>query len=59
MLAPGDYLSQPVPPPAAPAHDRRIEATLPTPVSTTPVPPETESPSFLLILLRTLGAIHT
>jgi hypothetical protein len=58
MLAPGDYLLIPAsePPPAMPG--TRDGAPTPPPAP----PAEVEEPepqSFLLILLRALGAIHT
>jgi len=58
MLAPGDYLttSVPVAPAPSPPTDRHVETTPATPVSQ---PDETEPRSFLLTLLRALGAIHT
>jgi hypothetical protein len=59
MLAPGEFLTKPVPeepPPERPA-DRAAERTPP------PAPAagseEAEPRSFLLTLLRALGAVHT
>ena len=59
MLAPGEYLTRPVPPEPTPTRPPE-----PTPMAPpTPAPAaevkETESRSFLLTLLRALGAIHT
>jgi len=59
MLAPGEYLTNPVPPPPdrtnpAPAPDRGT--TVPSPADGVGQP---EPQSFLLTLLRALGAIHT
>jgi len=60
MLAPGDLLTKPSPeepPPAPPA------APQPPNTGTAPIAAPTETPkdddSFLLRLLRALGAIHT
>jgi hypothetical protein len=54
MLAPGEYLTTPPPePPRGPAADPRRE---PAPVARADEP---ETRSFLLILLRALGAIHS
>ena len=58
MLAPGEYLLKP-PSEEAPAKlpaERTGEPTPPAPVVETE---EAESRSFLMILLRALGAIHT
>lgn len=62
MLAPGEYLLNPVPPePKPPLSDPGCATT--TVVALTAVANPThkpdERPSFLLILLRALGAIHT
>jgi len=59
MLAPGEYLTNPVPP-----EQNRTNAAPPTDRGTTVPPPpgDAEQPeprSFLLTLLRALGAIHT
>jgi hypothetical protein len=67
MLAPGEYLLLPVQQNSVPFAGRETEPELPalgvretspTPV-VTPKPESEERPSFLLILLRALGAIHT
>ena len=67
MLAPGEYLLLPVQQNSSPFTGRETEAELPalgvrettlTPVAAAAPEPE-EPPSFLLILLRALGAIHT
>ena len=68
MLAPGEYLLLPVQQnSSAPFTGRETEAELPalgvrettlTPAVTAAPEPE-EPPSFLLILLRALGAIHS
>jgi len=58
MLAPGEYLIQPVPtaPPATPRTERTVESTPSAPVTEA----EKEEPrSFLMTLLRALGAIHS
>ena len=61
MLAPGDYLLKPVPPEPKPLSESGCATT--TVVALTSVANPTqkpdERPSFLLILLRALGAIHT
>jgi hypothetical protein len=65
MLAPGDYLINPQPPekPAAPPPVAGADAAWarePAPRLTPPAREgEPEHDSFLLILLRALGAIHT
>ncbi len=61
MLAPGDFLTSPVPPeperqPPAP-RDEVERPPEPQPAHTEAREPEPES--FLLTLLRALGAIHT
>jgi hypothetical protein len=58
MLAPGDYLTQPVPPepPPRPPDQTALSTTPPAPA---PGAEEAEPRSFLLTLLRALGAIHT
>ena len=67
MLAPGEYLLLPVQQNSVPFAGRETEPELPalgvretslTPAVTSAPEPE-ERPSFLLILLRALGAIHT
>jgi hypothetical protein len=67
MLAPGEYLLLPVQQNSVPFAGRETESELPAfglrettlaPVVTAAPEPE-EPPSFLLILLRALGAIHT
>jgi len=61
MLAPGDLLTKPTAD-AQPAGAERSTAP-PGPVAPSPAagpnPPPEESDSFLLRLLRALGAIHT
>jgi len=58
MLAPGDYLIQPVPekPSATPPAERNEGPPPPAPVTGVEEP---EPRSFLLILLRALGAVHS
>lgn len=58
MLAPGDCLISPTTetPPRQPLAERRTEPPAPAPAAK---PEEAESRSFLLTLLRALGAIHT
>jgi len=59
MLAPGEFLTAPAteePPPDRPA-DRRAES--PPPAAPAAGEGEAEPRSFLLTLLRALGAIHT
>lgn len=65
MLVPGEYLLKPQPeaPPAKSPAERPAEPTR-TAVETVPAVPtvpaqERESRSFLQILLRALGAVHT
>jgi len=67
MLAPGEYLLLPVQQNSVPLTGRETESELPalgvretslTPAVTSTPEPEERS-SFLLILLRALGAIHT
>ena len=67
MLAPGEYLLLPVQQNSVPFAGRETESELPalgvretslTPAVASAPEPE-EPPSFLLILLRSLGAIHT
>lgn len=53
MLAPGDCLT--CPPPAEPKREALAPPTQPP----APRPEEPEPRSFLLTLLRALGAIHT
>jgi len=56
MLAPGDYLIKPMP--ETPPAERRVEPTPPAPPA--PVTEAEEEPrSFLMTLLRALGAIHS
>lgn len=61
MLAPGEYLLKPVPPEPKPLGESGGATT--TVVALTavanPVQKPDERPSFLMILLRALGAIHT
>jgi hypothetical protein len=61
MLAPGDYLTTSVPaaPAPSPPTDHHVETTPATPAQPVSLPDETEPRSFLLTLLRALGAIHT
>jgi len=58
MLVPGEYLINPVPkePPPTPLAGRDTKQT---PVVAPTETSDEERPSFLLILLRALGAIHT
>jgi len=67
MLAPGEFLLLPVEQNSVPFTGRETEPELPalglrettlTPAVTAAPEPE-EPPSFLLILLRALGAIHS
>jgi len=62
MLAPGDYLTQPVPatplPASAPTECIVKTTLLPQSVPVAP-PVQTEPQSFLLTLLRILGTIHS
>ena len=67
MLAPGEYLLLPVQQNSVPFTGRETETELPafagrettlTPV-VAPAPESEERPSFLLVLLRALGAIHS
>jgi len=67
MLAPGEYLLLPVQQNSVPLTGRETESELPalgvretslTP-AVAPTPEPEEPPSFLLVLLRALGAIHT
>jgi hypothetical protein len=57
MLAPGEYLINPAPKEPVPLRER-VRGTDQTPVATPTEQPK-ERPSFLLILLRALGAIHS
>jgi hypothetical protein len=59
MLAPGEFLINPHPeqPPAQPPAERAGE--LPRPTVATAQAEGDEPRSFLLILLRALGAVHT
>ena len=56
MLAPGEYLIQPPPPPLAPAPQPEA-----APAAKPVLPHEEDEPSrsFLMILLRALGVMHT
>jgi hypothetical protein len=58
MLAPGDCLISPTTdaPPRQPTAERRTEPPAPAPAAK---PEEPEPRSFLMTLLRALGAIHT
>jgi len=67
MLAPGEFLLLPVQQNSVPFTGRETESELPalgvretslTPAVTS-TPESEERPSFLLILLRALGAIHS
>jgi hypothetical protein len=57
MLAPGEYLV--IPPTAPPQEPVRETATRPAPSAPKPGADKPDGDSFLLILLRALGAIHT
>jgi hypothetical protein len=62
MLAPGDYLiNPPANPAAAPPGKPPVERAGEPPRPPAPVveSAKPERPSFLLILLRALGAVHT
>ncbi len=60
MLVPGEYLINPVPAELAPNPTPLAgRDTDQNPVATPTQKSDEERPSFLLILLRALGAIHT
>jgi hypothetical protein len=62
MLAPGEYLiKQPEASPASSTATQIVERTVELPRPTAPItePAKAERESFLLILLRALGAVHT
>jgi len=56
MLAPGDFLTTP---PGDPRREKPADGRPQPPPNPAPPAVEPESESFLLTLLRALGAIHT
>lgn len=59
MLAPGDYLLKSETEKSAPVPLAKHTGEFPQPPAPAPEAEETEPRSFLLTLLRALGAIHT
>jgi len=59
MLAPGDFLTNPVSQPATATPQAAIVATPPAPNTEHPQAEPSERRSFLMILLNALGAVHT
>lgn len=60
MLAPGEHLTRPTEPPTAGPRTTEPPPALPPGSATGPAPTTGDEPeSFLMILLRALGAIHT
>jgi hypothetical protein len=59
MLAPGDCLTKPVTQEAVPAPPASRGAEPAPTAAPTGKPDDDESPSFLMILLRALGAFHS
>jgi hypothetical protein len=57
MLVPGEYLIVPVP--AEPNPQKTTERVVQSPPAPKAEAQEPEGESFLLILLRALGAVHT
>jgi hypothetical protein len=60
MLAPGQYLMTPAPPPEAPRPELPVIRPQTEPRPAAPAAEKEPEPrSFLLTLLRALGAVHT